>query len=345
MWVERRFGTRSAGRRRAGITWCVCAVVGPLCARYHVVRYDRRGYGRSESAATVFNPVEDINKVMRQAHMERGIVGGCSSGGGAGVEFAVGDLEMVSGLFLIGPVVHGVASSDYFDARNTKNSAPTDHGDLKGAAKNWSEDRFIIGGNDPASRKKVYDALVANPQDLKVGGEFEIRPSPPTSHRLSEIRVPTLALAGEYDIADVFAYCGVIEAAVTLGSFEVVKDAGHLIQIQRPVELVKDFNRFVSLVERKEFSLTDSHLREFAGEYKVGPRIGTVSLKDHRLVMEIPGDPYYWLFPSAETKFFLRTENTELEFVMNGQKVTEMIVHNSDGTVNHCPRVDTIAPQ
>jgi len=324
------------------VTWD--AVWGLLCAKYHVVRYDRRGYGRSESAATVFNPVEDLNKVMRQVHMERGIIVGCSSGGGLALDFAVAHPEMVAGLFLIGPAVHGVASSDYFDARNAKNSAPMDHGDLKGASKNWSEDRFIIGGNDPASRKKVYDALMANPQDLKVGGEFETRPSPPTSHRLSEIRVPTMALAGEYDIADVFAYCGAIEAAVPLGSFEVVKDAGHLIQIQRPAELVKDFNQFVSLVERKEMSLTDSKLGEFAGDYRVGPRIGTVRLKDHRLIMEIPGDPYYWLFPSSQTKFFLRTENTELEFVMNGQRATEMVVHNSDGTVNHCPRVDTAAP-
>ena len=325
------------------VTWD--AVWAPLCAKYHVVRYDRRGYGRSESAATVFNPVEDLNKVMQQVNMKRGIIVGCSSGGGLALDFAVAHPEMVTGLFLIGPVVHGMASSDYFDARGAKNSAPMDHGDLKGAAKNWSEDRFIIGGNDPASRKKVYDALAANPQDLKVGGEFEIRPSPPTSHRLSEIRVPTLVLAGEYDIADVFAYCGAIEAALPLGSFDVVKDAGHLIQIQRPAELVKNFNQFVALVERKEFSLTDAQLREFAGEYRVGPRNGTVSLKDHRLVMEIPGDPYYWLFPSSETKFFLRTENTELEFVMSGQKVTGMIVHNSDGTVNHCPRVDTLAPR
>ena len=325
------------------VTWD--AMWAPLCAKYHVVRYDRRGYGRSESAATVFNPVEDLNKVMQQVNMRRGIIVGCSSGGGLALDFAVAYPEMVTGLFLIGPVVHGMASSDYFDARGAKNSAPMDRGDVKGAAKNWSEDRFIIGGNDTASRKKIYDALVANPQDLKVGGDFEIRPSPPTSHRLSEIRVPTLALAGEYDIADVFAYCGAIEAAVPLGSFQVVKDAGHLIQVQRPAELVKDFNQFVSLVERKEISRTDSQLQDFAGEYRVGPRNGTVSLKDHRLVMEIPGDPYYILFPSSETKFFLRTENTELEFVVNGQQVTEMIVHNSDGTVNHCPRVDTVAPQ
>jgi hypothetical protein len=34
-----------------------------------------------------------------------------------------------------------------------------------------------------------------------------------------------------------------------------------------------------------------------------------------------------------------------MEFVVNGQNVTEMVVHNGDGTVNHCPRVDTVAPQ
>jgi len=62
------------------VTWD--AVWVPLCAKYHVVRYDRRGYGRSESAATVFDPVEDLKKVMRQVHMERGIIVGCSSGGG-----------------------------------------------------------------------------------------------------------------------------------------------------------------------------------------------------------------------------------------------------------------------
>src|ERR1700723_225980 len=154
------------------VTWE--AMWEPLCAKYHLVRYDRRGYGRSESAATVFNPVEDLNKVMQQVNMRRGIIVGCSSGGGLALDFAVAYPEMVTGLFLIGPVVHGMASSDYFDARNAKNSAPMDRGDVKGAAKNWSEDRFIIGGNDTASRKKIYDALVANPQNLKVGGALGI---------------------------------------------------------------------------------------------------------------------------------------------------------------------------
>src|SRR6202047_262542 len=40
------------------ITWD--DVWGPLCSRYHVLRYDRRGYGRSEPAKTPFVPDEDL---------------------------------------------------------------------------------------------------------------------------------------------------------------------------------------------------------------------------------------------------------------------------------------------
>jgi 3-oxoadipate enol-lactonase len=320
------------------ITWD--GVWPPLCAKYHVVRYDRRGYGRSDPATAPFAPEEDLFKIMRQVHMDRAIMVGNSSGGGLALDFALAHPEMVEGLFLVGPVVHGMVSTDYFNERSAKNSAPLEHGDVKAAAKNWSEDRFIIGGEDPPARKQLYEALVQNPQNLKASGALEARPSPPTAMRLSEIRVPALVLVGEDDIADVFAYSGAIEAAVPLASFEVMKNTGHLIQIQRPAELVTRFNKFVSMTERKEISLTDRQLAVYAGNYSVFDRSGTLSLKDHHLVMEIPGAPYYWLFAASETKFFMRNDDAEIEFVKDASgNVLELVVRNSDGSVIHCPRL------
>jgi hypothetical protein len=71
-------------------------------------------------------------------------------------------------------------------------------------------------------------------------------------------------------------------------------------------------------------------------------RSGTVALKDHRLVREYPGDPYRWLFSTSETRFFLRTEETEIEFHKDpAGKVIELILHNSDGSRTPCPRIDT----
>jgi 3-oxoadipate enol-lactonase len=311
-----------------------------LCAKYHVVRYDRRGYGRSDSTKAPFVPEDDLLMVMRKVHMDRAIIVGNSSGGGLALDFAVAHPEKVDGLFLIGPVVHGMASTDYFNERGSKNSAPLDHGDVKAAAENWSKDRFIIAGDDSKARKELYDGLSQNPQNLKVDGSLEVRPSPPTVVRLSEIRVPTLVLVGDADIADVFAYSGAIEAALPLASFEVWKHTGHLIQLQRPTELVTRFDRFVALTERKEVHLTDFLLNAYVGWYKLGNRLASVTLKDSRLVVEIPGDPYYWLFAASQTRFFLRSEETDIEFQKDaGGKVAEMVVHNSDGSVIRCPRV------
>ncbi len=83
--------------------------------------------------------------------------------------------------------------------------------------------------------------------------------------RLSQIRVPTLVLVGDADVADVFAYSGAIEAAVPLASFEVWKDTGHLVQIQKPVELVARFNRFFSLATREEVDLAERKLAIYTG--------------------------------------------------------------------------------
>src|ERR1039458_7100501 len=55
------------------ITWD--AVWAPLCAKYHVVRYDRRGYGRSEPSKVRFVPEDDLYQVMRQVHIDRATAG------------------------------------------------------------------------------------------------------------------------------------------------------------------------------------------------------------------------------------------------------------------------------
>jgi 3-oxoadipate enol-lactonase len=322
------------------ITWD--GVWAPLCVKYHVVRYDRRGYGRSEPSKVRFVPEDDLYRVLRQVHIDRALIMGNSSGGALALDFALAHPEMVEALFLIGPVVHGMATSEYFIERGNSNSAPLDQGDPKAAAANWSNDRFLIAGDDPRSRKQLYDALTQNPQNLTVGGGLEIRPSPPAVTRLSQIRVPTMILAGDADVADVFAHCGAIEAAVPMASFEVWKDTGHLIQIQKPGDLVSRFNRFVVLATRQEVSLTEAQLTAYVGRYKLGNTSANVSLKENHLIVEIPGNPYYWLFAASNTRFFLRTEELEIEFQTGAaSKELTMVVHNSDGSILRCPRVET----
>ena len=102
-----------------------------------------------------------------------------------------------------------------------------------------------------AARRKIYDQLIANSEKLKFDNHFEQSLSPPASKRLSEIKAPTLILAGEADIADVQTHCAAINAGIRESTREVIKDAGHLIQLEKPGEVAKRIEDFVQRCELK----------------------------------------------------------------------------------------------
>lgn len=185
-----------------------------LCRAFHVLRYDRRGYGLSDPPRAAFSPVEDLAALLARTKISKATLVGCSSGSALAIDFAIHHPESVESLVLIGPVLHGMPSSAFFDERGRQNSAPLEKGDAKAAARNWSQDRFEIAGNQVSAREKVFDTLVRYPQNLKYTGEFELRFKIPAIARLSEIRVPTLILVGEHDIADVHAHSGAIQSGI-----------------------------------------------------------------------------------------------------------------------------------
>jgi pimeloyl-ACP methyl ester carboxylesterase len=51
---------------------------------------------------------------------------------------------------------------------------------------------------------------------------------------LPEIKVSTLILVGEYDIPDVHAHAGVINAGINGSGRLIIPGAGHLIPIEQP---------------------------------------------------------------------------------------------------------------
>jgi pimeloyl-ACP methyl ester carboxylesterase len=228
------------------------AIWETLATKYHVVRYDRRGYGRSEPPTSAFSPNDDLLKLLVHLKVQRAVVVGSSSGGALAIDFAIEHPNMVDGLFLIGPVLHGIKFSNYFVERANRNNAPMEQrGDLKAVAKNWSEDKYLIAGGHEEARKKVYDALVMSPQNFEGSKGLEQTLTPPASERLTAIKAPTLILAGEADIADVHAHCGAINAGIRDSTRSVIKDAGHLVQLEKPEEIAKLVREFAERCARK----------------------------------------------------------------------------------------------
>jgi 3-oxoadipate enol-lactonase len=311
----------------------------PLCRKYHAIRYDRRGYGKSDAPKGPFSPTEDLYALLEHLKITHAVLVGSSSGAALAVDFTLAHPEMVEGLFLLGPVVEGQEVSAAFQDRRSKNNAPLANGDVKAAAENWSKDPYIVGERHDAARKRVYDVLVENPQNLRYTGEFQTPHSPSSSSRLAEIHVPTLILVGEVDISDVHASAGAIESAIPGAQRDIIINAGHLVQLEQPDILLERIFRFVDLQERKSVSLPAETLHAYMGQYNSSDGVLTIELDGDHLSAQLPGQPAFPLYAASPSKFFLKVSEIEIEFTKNAAgKVTQAIIYQ-DGATSRAPRM------
>jgi 3-oxoadipate enol-lactonase len=319
------------------VTWD--AVWKPLCTKYHTVRYDRRSYGRSEAPKSQFAPTDDLFELLSHLRIEHAVVVGSSSGAALAIDFALAHPEMVDGLFLIGPVLNGMDLSAAFIERGEKNMAPLKNGDAKGAAENWSKDRYLIGEGHDAARKEVYDVLADNPQNLKYTGEFEIRNARPSNSRLAEIHAPTSIVVGEFDISDVHAQAGAIEAGIPGAQRDIIINAGHLVQVEQPDVLMEKLGPFIDLQQRNTVSVPLDILQTYTGSYNSAHGIVTIGLGGSHLTMQIAGQPVFPLFAESPSKFFLKTADVEIEFKKTpAGKVNRADIYQ-DGETLKAPRM------
>ncbi len=169
-----------------------------------------------------------------------------SFGGGLAVSYSVLHPEQVDRLIISGSVINGFAMSKHFNDRNLHIALPMLVGNFNGVIDNARKDPWIMGPGHDAARDKAVALIRASPQDLKHQANDKIRGWPSDITRLPELKVPTLILEGEWDIPDVHAVAGAAQVLIPGSTRIIVKDAGHLMQLEHPKEvaqLIADFVR------------------------------------------------------------------------------------------------------
>ena len=219
------------------------AVWPTFCHKYHTIRYDRRGCGRSPAAVSPFSETEDLAALLRSRKVTHAILVGSSHGGELSIDFTLQYPELVRQLVLVGPVLNGFPYSDFFYDRGIANSKPFEKGDVPAGILNWSKDKYLLSPAHDAARKKLLEILTASPQDL-THPDF-IRPDRPAFPHLSDIRVPTLILLGDSDIPDVYVHAGAIEAGIFNSRHVVVPETGHLMYLEKPEEFSRIVLHFI----------------------------------------------------------------------------------------------------
>jgi pimeloyl-ACP methyl ester carboxylesterase len=229
--------------------------VGPLAARFRVVRYDRRGYGRSETATRDYSDVEDLRAVLDHVGAARADLVGCSSGGALVLDFALAYPDRVGSLVLVGPVLSGFGYSEHFIARNVGNARPLLVGkDDAAVLDRRAADPYLTDARNVAARRRLRELLGRFPQSATRKIQRSSRPEPDSRGKLGQVTAPVLLVVGESDIPDVHAHVGAIAAGIRHAQRAVIPQAGHLVHMEQPAafnERVLEFLDPRAVAERR----------------------------------------------------------------------------------------------
>jgi pimeloyl-ACP methyl ester carboxylesterase len=236
------------------------AQVTAFSGQYRIIRYDRRGYGKSEQPTAPYSNIEDLFTLLISHNVDHAIIMGSSAGGGLAIDFALTHPEMVEALILAGPVINGLGYSFHFSHRGYANYNP----DLDTKVENWINDKYSVATGNPDARKRVRELLKANPHNLDNGKyQFIELPDQAALDRLSEIKVPTLLVNSDGDIPDVHAHAGAIEAGIKGTRRVVISGGGHLIYLEQPEAFNAEVGEFLSIISLPHSSSTESPWNSF----------------------------------------------------------------------------------
>lgn len=223
------------------------AQVAAFASGYRVVRYDRRGYGKSDAPTQPYSDLADLLAVFQGLRIGRAVIVASSAGGGLSLHFALDHPELVEALVLCGPVVSGLGYTLPFLRRAYANY----EAEPAAMAARWVMDPWTIAPGNDAARERLRALFAACPQDMDWSrNRFGLEPPETALPRLGEISAPTLLIVGAADHPDVLAHVGAIEAGIRGARRALIEGAAHLCYLERPEEfnhLVREFLSMLSL--------------------------------------------------------------------------------------------------
>jgi 3-oxoadipate enol-lactonase len=228
-----------------------------LSARYRVVRFDLRGFGRSELPPGPFSLVDDLRTVLDLAGIDEAALVGVSAGAALALDFALAEPERVRGLVLGGPAIGGLEWSQEVRRFGAREDELLDAGDVDGAVelnlRTWVDGpRRGRDAVDPAVRARVGEMqrrafevqIAAYAGDDQPGPQARLEP--PAIERLEEVRVPTLVIVGDADVDDVLERADILATRIPGARKVVLPDVAHLVNLERPAEFQALLDEFLA---------------------------------------------------------------------------------------------------
>lgn len=232
-----------------------------LCERYRVLRFDLRGYGRSELPPGPFSFVDDLATLLDEAGLVRAALVGVSAGAALALDFALAEPERVTGLVLAAAGINGLDWSDEVQRFGDREDGLLDAGDLDGAVelnlRVWVDGpRRGPDAVDPTVRAKVGEMQrrAFEIQLAAFSGEEQpgphLRLDPPAIGRLEDVRAPALVVVGDADMPDILERAEILASRLPDARKVVLPGVAHMVNLERPTEFLALVDEFLADVAR-----------------------------------------------------------------------------------------------
>lgn len=218
----------------------------PLAERYRVVRYDARGFGRSDlPTGEPYGHQDDLRALLDHLGIGAAAVIGLSMGGGIAADYALAYPDRATALVLIDAAIGGHRWSAEWDAAVGPVWRGAREEGIPVAKGRWlALDLFA-----PANEQSAVGARLGEMVGDYSGWHWVNRDpgrgvKPPAMERLGELIAPTLAIVGERDLPDFHAIAARLGEGAPLARVVTVPGAGHMANMEDPAavnRLLLDF--------------------------------------------------------------------------------------------------------
>ena len=220
--------------------------------RFRVLRYDLRGYGKSDPAGGEFRHLDDLRGLLEHVDLREPLVlMGCSMGGGIAMDFALEHPDRARALIMTGSAPSGLKL-------DVPNPPKYDQAEKAYEARDWDllcelETQIWFDGAgrtpeqvNPAMRRLAYDMnRIALANEARELGKRLPDASTPAAERLDQLKLPVLVIVGVHDTPYILAASDWMLENIPSARKEVIQDAAHLANMDHPEEFQRTVDAFL----------------------------------------------------------------------------------------------------
>ncbi len=213
------------------------AQVAAFAPHYRVIRFDARGFGRSEFGTGPHSYRGDIVALLDALEVDRAHLVGVSFGGSTALEVTLDFPDRVRSLVMGASSPPGLVEHTNLIPLWEEVDRLVSAGQIDDA--NELEIQMWVDGPirtpdvvDPEIRKLVLEMnrpLLAAPEQPD-----QIALDPPAAERLDQVHVPTLIIAGEYDQPSQIAGPTLLADRIPGAEFLTLHGAAHMLNMEQP---------------------------------------------------------------------------------------------------------------